>query len=56
MPGRDQWDRREVWHSTTFELGSLVLSGRECLPPLRAQEAALGAEVSGLAFSCLLGI
>lgn len=34
VPGRDQWDRREVWHSTTFEQGSLVRSARECLPPL----------------------
>lgn len=47
VPGKDQWDRREVWHSMAFELGSLVLSGRECLPPLRAQEAALGGEWAG---------
>lgn len=45
--GRDQWGRREVWYSMTFELGSPVLSVRECLPP-SAQEAALGGEWAGL--------
>lgn len=53
VPGRDQWDRREVWHSMTFEQGSLV-SARECLPPLRAQEEHW--VVSKLALSCLLRI
>jgi hypothetical protein len=48
VPGCDQWDGRKVWHSVTFEQGSLVPSARECLPAHRAQEAALGGEWAGL--------